>query len=78
MLEVVITVNDIVIRRVAIYNRGPVGGVYENGDHPTGGGPRHYEYESGHLAGEVIHARREGADVLVASVLDEIANHPLR
>jgi hypothetical protein len=84
MIEVIIVSNGKPLRRVAIYNRGPVGGPdgdsFDKGDHEGGPGLRRYEY---HVlstrppakvvsTGTVLHARRDGAERLCATVLDDL------
>lgn len=83
MIEVIIVVNDQPIRRVAIYNRGPVGGPngdsYDPPDHEGGGGLRKYDWETtqGHRAGsrgDLLHRRSDGAELLCADVLQAVAD----
>lgn len=81
MIEIIIVVNDRPIRRVAVYNRGPVGGPdgasYDPGDHQGGPGLRRYDWEvigTGlDRRGHVLHRRADGVEELCADVLDDLA-----
>lgn len=71
MIRVIIDVNGKTIDNIHIVNRGPIGGIYADGDHEGGDGVRRYEWTSiNGGSGEVQHARGDGAHALVARVLD--------
>lgn len=82
MIEVAISTNGHPLRRIVVYNRGPVGGAdgqsYDKGDDYAGGGLRKYEWQiivdqAKTDIGEVLHARRDGIEELVARVLTDVA-----
>lgn len=84
MIEVIIVTNNQPIRRVAVYNRGPVGGVdgesYDPGDGPGGSGLRRYEWQiidgkGPATYGDLLHHRSDGAEQLAAAALEAVAEH---
>lgn len=78
MLSITIDVNGVPVEVIDVVNRGPVGGTYDHGDHPGGGGLRVYEWSVRPAPskvrrvverGTVEHQRDAGATQLALQVL---------
>lgn len=79
MLSITIDVNGVPVEVIDVVNRGPVGGTYDHGDHPGGGGLRVYEWTVRPASatvlrrvterGTVEHRRSDGATQLGLQVL---------
>jgi hypothetical protein len=67
-------INQSRLDSIVVTNRGPLGGEYDEGDEPGGDGWRLYEHASPCGTGFVEHRRGDGAHVLAAKVLMDIAN----
>lgn len=75
-MKISITINGTDLGTAEVINRGPVDGVYADGDHSLGGGVRRYEWRlEGEVraGGEVLHARTEGAWALAQKVAEAIS-----
>lgn len=76
-LRIRMDINGDDIDNICITNRGPLDGLYEEGDGPGGDGVRLYSFTSERVCGYVEHRRGDGAHALAWRVLMDIANQPV-
>lgn len=69
---ITLAINHQPIDSIEVVNRGPVDGVYAEGDGPGGDGERVYEFVGRDGSGFVHHTRGDGALALASKVLAEI------